>query len=167
MSIGTDQIGATTNSEKKHAADRQRATVVRSSVSTTGMRKQKAPSMPTTMRLRRATCRLPVRRYSQSLIAPPTVAPIIPPNSTPDENKAECFRSRWKFLKKKDGSQVKKTQSLQPKQKAPAVTGTMRPASLNQGTDDSLPLESRDGAGGSRVSSSAVSFLCLRGSSRK
>src|ERR1700722_10758431 len=114
MSIGTDQIGATTSSEKKHAADRQRATVVRSCLSTTGIRKQNAPSMPTTMRLRRATCRLPVRRYSQSLIAPPTVSPIIPPSSTPDENKAECFRSSWKFLKKKDGSHVRKTHSVQP-----------------------------------------------------
>src|SRR5579862_143021 len=97
---------------------------------------------------------------------PPTVSPAIPPNSTPDANQAECLKSRWKPLKKKDGSQVRKTHRVQPKQKSTAVTGSMRTASFNQGTYRTLASLLLKDSRGSCARSCAAICGCLRGSSQ-
>ena len=55
--------------------------------------KSMAPDMPNTTRLRRAICRRPVLRSSQSLTIPPAVSPNTPAKNTPDANNADCFKS--------------------------------------------------------------------------
>ena len=89
MSIGTAQIGATTNSTQKNAKDRHTATTIRSCPRTTGIMNRNPPKRPPAITPQRARRKFPVRLRMRSLMTPPSVSPITPDRNTPDENSAE------------------------------------------------------------------------------
>src|SRR5215471_6524732 len=126
MSMGMAQKGPMVNSAKKNAAARQEATKfswcdltkgdteASQSALRTGSINAKESRKQTTMILRRALLRSPVRRRIESLVSPPIVLPIAPRIYTPLAEMAAFFRFSLYVCRKNDGSQVRKSHSVQP-----------------------------------------------------
>src|ERR1700727_789175 len=93
ISMGIAHIGPIVNSEKKKARLRQIAAA--ETLCTKKMRSMHPNEQrkPPTTRLRRALFRFPVLLRMRSLTTPPNVSPTTPAKNTPDEKRAEFFKS--------------------------------------------------------------------------
>ncbi len=94
ISIGTAHIGPIVSSAKKNPADKHAADTLRLWTYISGIRDSAVSARHTDTIQLRASRRFPLRRSNLSVTTPPSVSPTTPAKNTPEENKADCLRSR-------------------------------------------------------------------------
>src|SRR5207237_7611475 len=114
MSIGIAHIGPIVNSAQKKPALKASATILMSLVKSIGTSEMQERTIITATRFRRAILRFFVFSKSLSVTTPPRVSPTTPEKNTPEANRAEFCRSRWYWLRKNDGIQLRNNHKVQP-----------------------------------------------------